>query len=446
MRRYYLLLPVFCCALISGCGASEDKTRVEYVETPVTCAADFADRCADIQSQIDAANLELAAANESDSIAQRYIAQMQLNELVEIRDAYRRGEGDINAITSRYDSLKVIIEDNAPLQVETGSKLSYGSEELAATREVLKDFGELTLSADEIADTPTAPSSKPSPVYKVDDKALPWAAYWYPKRGQEIFEGDNSPMKKLDDYFKKMNVTVRSQEWERSHYDSKAAEWEGLCDAWAIASSLTIEPRESARLNGIDFTTSDLKAIAIKYFEGYAPKIYGRRYQGSASTDGQIQDLRPEAFHKIVEQVIGVQKKPLIIDEDPGPEIWSKPLFRMSFKYSRDPKYKNAIIVKAYPWMIRQRSTVKNDLTSVATDLAAPLYEYRLFHDPIPDAQGRLKVLAGEWIGASVNFHPDMVYLPGSPVNKNQGNEEVRKNHEEIRKLLIKVGMIVESI
>lgn len=446
MRWYYPLLPVFCCALILGCGASSDKTRVEYVEAPVSCSADFAARCADIQNQIDAATLSLTAANQSNSMAQRYLAQMQLNELMEIREAYRRGDADIEAITSRYDSLKLVIEDNAPLQVETGYKLSYGSDELAATREVFKDFGELTIDPAEIADSPTAASAKVSPIYKVDDATIPWSAYWYPKRGQELFDGDKSPMKKMDEYFKKNDITVKAQEWEKNHYDAKAAEWEGLCDAWAIASILTFEPKETVRLNSIDFTSSDLKAIAIKYFEGYSPKIYGRRYQGSASTDGQIQDLRPEAFHKLVEQVIGVQKKPLIIDEDPGPEIWSKPVFRMRFKYSRDPEYKNAIIVKAYPWMIRQRSAVKDDLTSVAADLAAPLYEYRLFHDPVPAADGRLKVLAGEWIGASINFHPDMVYLPGTPANQNQGNEEVRKNHEEIRKLLIKVGMIVESI
>src|SRR5690606_16733934 len=104
--------------------------------------------------------------------------------------------------------------------------------------------------------------------------------------------------------------------WELDHYDSGVAGWEGLCDAWAMASILTSEPKRGVTLDGITFTTADLKAIAIKYYEGYKPRIFGRRYQGLAATDGLIQDLRPEAFHRLIEEFLGHQKKPLIIDEE----------------------------------------------------------------------------------------------------------------------------------
>ncbi|MES2743872.1 MAG: hypothetical protein V4655_00535 [Bdellovibrionota bacterium] len=313
----------------------------------------------------------------------------------------------------------------------------YQTEELAATREVFDDFGELTIDPALINEA----GENKSTILKIPDANLPWSAYWYPKREDQLFNGNSSPTFKLDDYLRKFGIEKSVQAWEQSNYSPGAAEWEGLCDAWAVASVLTKEPKQKVRVLGVDFTPSDLKAIAIKYFEGYPSKIYGRRYQGSASTDGQIQDLRPEAFHKLVEVVIGIQKKPIVIDEDPGPEIWSKPIFRMSFSYTRDPDYSNAILVKAFPWMIRQRASVSDDPTSINKDLAAPQYEYRLFYEP---GTNPLKILGGEWIGPSINFHPDMVFLPSATTNVKQSNTGVQKNNEEIRKLLVKVNMLAE--
>ena len=313
----------------------------------------------------------------------------------------------------------------------------YQTQELLATREVFEDFGELSIDPSLISQ----PGENKIIVVKVPDAALPWSAFWYPKRGDQLFSGSESPMFKLDEYFRKFGLPKGAQEWETLNHNDGAADWEGLCDAWAVASILTREPKAKIREMGIDFLPSDLKAIAIKYFEGYASKVYGLRYQGSASTDGQIQDLRPEAFHKLVEVVIGQQQRPLIVDEDPGPEIWSKPLFRMSFSYTLDPKFENAILVKAFPWMIRQRSSVDENPTSVAADLAAPKYEYRLFYerDTFP-----LRIIGGEWIGASINSHPDMVFIPNTPENSKQYNSGVRQNNEQIRKLLVKVGMLSE--
>ncbi|RZA27334.1 MAG: hypothetical protein EOP10_00430 [Proteobacteria bacterium] len=313
----------------------------------------------------------------------------------------------------------------------------YLTEELAATREVFKDFGELTIDPALINEE----GQNKSTILKIPDANLPWSAYWYPKREDQLFNGNSSPMFKLDAYLGKFGIDKLAQAWEQSNYSPSAAEWEGLCDAWAVASVLTKEPKQKIRVLGVDFTPSDLKAIAIKYFEGYPNKIYGRRYQGSASTDGQIQDLRPEAFHKIVEEVIGKQQKPIVIDEDPGPEIWSKPIFRMSFSYTRDPDYSNALLVKAFPWMIRQRASVSDEPTTINKDLAAPQYEYRLFYEP---GTNPLKIIGGEWLGPSINFHPDMVFVPSATTNVKQANTGVQKNNEEVRKLLVKVGMLSE--
>lgn len=317
--------------------------------------------------------------------------------------------------------------------------LVYHMDERAAVDEVLQEFGPLTIDPSLIQQV--GESTPKTNIIKVPDAALPWSSYWYPKREKDLFEARTSPMAKLDEYLKKNGFAKGAQAWEKEQYNAFAADWEGLCDAWAVASVLTREPKAKIREQGIDFLPSDLKALAIKYFEGYSSRIYGRRYQGSAFTDGQIQDLRPEAFHRLAEVVIGENQKPLIIDEDPGPEIWSKPVFRMSYQYLADPEHKNAVIVKAFPWMIRQKAEVSDAPTSLSLDLAAPEYQYRLFFEP---GTFPLRVVAGEWIGPSINFHPDMVFLPGVPTNARQYNPSVRENHETLRKLLVKVGMLPE--
>jgi hypothetical protein len=316
--------------------------------------------------------------------------------------------------------------------------IAYEAEEYRAVAEVYKDFGELTIDPALVGNDF---ASAKAILVQTPDGSFPWAGYWYPKRLMQLFDGDQSPLAKLDNYFVANGLQAGAQDAEKNSFDDNAAEWEGLCDAWAVASISTKEPTQSFKVMGVTFSPSDLKAIATKYFEGYHSKIYGRRYLGGPTTDGQIQDLRPEAFHKLAEEIIGKQHRALLVDEDPGPEIWSKPIFRMSYKYIKDPDHANAILVQAFPWMIRQRASVDDAPTDLATDLAAPAYEYRLYYAA---GSSPLKVVAGEWIGASIDFHPDIVFIPGDTQNTNQYNLSVKQNSDVVRKLLVKVGMLTE--
>jgi hypothetical protein len=445
-HKFAFVLPLL---VPMACQGKKDETQYRYIEQQTNvgkppdqslmprCKPDLQSLCIKIQADIEAKENEVKTLAESGDINALYVAQLDLNELREIHDSYLKGRIDIISIQERYQSLRQILANNEGSEPPA---ISYQKEEADAVREVFEAFGELTIDPTIVADDP-ADRSK-SVTYSTQEGGTPWAAYWYPKRGKELFEGANAPLARLDAWLAKQGLTSQSVGWEAERYDSSVAGWEGLCDAWAMASILTSEPKRGVAFDGVTFTTTDLKAIAIKYYEGYKPRIFGRRYQGLAATDGLIQDLRPEAFHRLVEEFLGHQKKPLIIDEEPGPEIWSKPLFRMAFSIHRDPHIKQALIVKAFPWMIRQRPEPSGSATSLATDLAAPAYEYRLYHDVKPTADGRLKIIAGEWLGASVNFHPDMVFLPNGLENKDQPNPEINRNGDAIRRLLVQAGMI----
>ncbi len=440
-QKLALILPL----LISvACQEEKQKTEYRYIDSQGNlvenpgCQADLQTLCNDVQTQIDAKQEEIKKLAEAGDTVALYKAQLDLNELMEIRSSYQRGDSDVTAIKDRYASLRQLLTANSSDTTAMGA-ITYPKEEIAAVREVFDALGELTIDPAVIADT--ANDKSKTVTYNAQEAGTPWAAYWYPRRNKSMYEAGDAPLRKLDQWLNTQGKASKIVEWEENNFDIAAAEWEGLCDAWAMASVMTPEPKKDLNIDGINFTPSDLKALTIKYFEGYKPKIYGRRYQGLAATDGLIQDLRPEAFHKLVEEYIGKQKKPIIIDEDPGPEIWSKPVFRMAVNVMKDPNKPQALIVKAFPWMTRQRASIDNSSTSLTSDLAAPTYEYRLYYDAKPGADGRLKIIAGEWIGASLNFHPDMVFLPLGKDNKDQYNPEFKKHNADIRKLLEKAGM-----
>jgi hypothetical protein len=440
-QKLALILPLL---ITVACQEEKQKTEYRYIDSQGNlvenpgCQAELQTLCNDVQSQIDAKQEEIKKLAEAGDNIALYKAQLDLNELMEIRSVYQKGTSDVTAIKDRYASLRQLLSANDG-DASTMGALTYPKEEVAAVREVFDALGELTIDPASVA---TTVNDKTKTItYSAQDAGTPWAAYWYPRRNKSMYEAGDSPLRKLDQWLSSQGKNSKIVEWEENNFDGAAAEWEGLCDAWAMASITTPEPKKDVTIDGVTFTPSDLKALTIKYYEGYKPKIYGRRYQGLAATDGLIQDLRPEAFHRIVEEYLGKQKKPIIIDEDPGPEIWSKPVFRMAVNVMKDPNKPQALLVKAFPWMTRQRASVDNSATSLASDLAAPTYEYRLYYDAKSDANGRLKIIAGEWIGASLNFHPDMVFLPQGKDNKDQYNPEFKKYNNDIRKLLEKAGM-----
>jgi hypothetical protein len=445
-QKFILTLPLLLTLACHDQGKDDEdqandlsKSEISYPDDPAACKAELQVSCADIQNRIEATQEQIKALAESGDMPALYAAQLELNELLEIRDSYQKGNSDTASITQRYTALRELLAANAN-RPQTMAAVAYQKDELAAVREVFQDLGELYINPSLVVENPR--DTTKTITWSAQASGTPWAAYWYPKRRKEMFEADNSPLRKLDRWLTSQNQQSFSATWESNHYDPNAAEWEGLCDAWAIASVSTLEPGQGLRSNEIDFSVSDLKALAIKYYEGSKPKVYGRRYQGVAATDGLIQDLRPEAFHRLMEEYLGKRQQPVIIDEDPSAEVWSKPIFRMAFSISKDPKVPQALLVKAFPWMTRQRTEVNDAPTTIAKDLSAPAYEYRLYYDATTAADGRWKIIAGEWLNSSLNFHPDMVFLPQTRDNQEQPNPEIKKFNAEIHKLLELAGML----
>lgn len=449
--RHNLLLWATVGFLISCGEEKKGETRVEYVERPSessfvnfgTCLSELEDQCRELEEQLKHSRAKLDAAIQGDDADEIRRIQIEINELYEILTAYSEGQEDVSEIKGRYQALRDILNSNSLFP----ANINYLQTELDAVKEVFKDFGELYIQASPLGEDGNPQMEEP--IVLIGDER-PWTGYWYPKSKPYIFEGEDSPLAKFDRYLESIDRDGKSAEWEELRWrPDMYASWEGLCDALAFAAVMTNEPRYPLNINDVEFSAVDLKALALKYYEGYEPKIYGLRYDGTSLTDGEMQDIRPEAFHRIIEVVLGERGQPVIIDSDPGPEVWAKTIYRYSWVVKEDPDYDNAFLVTGFPTMLNQRarlpSSDEESLTDYFRDSMTPKYEYRLYVDPENRRGNKMKVIAGEWINGSLDNHPDMVFIPQSPYNENQTNRELRKYHEELRNLLIHAGVIPDG-
>ncbi|MBC62631.1 MAG: hypothetical protein CMP11_09285 [Zetaproteobacteria bacterium] len=256
----------------------------------------------------------------------------------------------------------------------------------------------------------------------------PWSGYWYPFNNNSLYSGVNSPLQKFDQLAQKLNKISNSADKEKFLHESfNPSGWEGLCDAWSLAAVTTDEPQKELRTKGINFSVADQKALATISHLKYPYTQYGISYKGNAETDGTYQDIKPEAFHKIVTSVLGEQKRAIIIDDMAGIQVWNKPLYRYRWIIKNDPDHEEAFIVTAYPWLVRERKMESNILTS-SKDTIAPIYNYRLYVDKTIIKDNKYLVIAGQWIGTSYNDHPDTVKVPHKNGKLGSHNHEFDKN------------------
>ena len=302
------------------------------------------------------------------------------------------------------------------------SSLSYHPKEQAEVEKVFSTFGNLYIA------------ESPSSDWEQLRVPMPWSGYWYPLSDRSLFDSSNSPLAKLDRILNEKGIDSDIAGWERENSSgTNPVGWEGLCDAWALSSTQTPEPLESRTIEGIDLSQGDLKGIYTKLFQGYPREIYGVQYRGNADTDGTYQDLRPEAFHRLIQVFLGDRSQPLVIDEDPGIEMWSKPVYRYKWNATRESP--NSLLVEGLLYMTNQRRAQTNETTSARDALVIRL-NYRLIVDPGDTNVNGARAIKGQWLDESIGYHPDVVLLPDTETPFEPVNPELIRNLGHIRQLL----------
>ncbi len=120
--------------------------------------------------------------------------------------------------------------------------------------------------------------------------------------------------------------------WEiLNHYSPQGGSWWGHCNGWAAAAILTNEPREDMTVDvgghSLTFTHADLKGLVTEAHYSQQSHFYGERYNGE---EQDIEDLYPDAFHKIIDFYIRDRGVPLVFDTSKGDAVWNYPAYQFS--------------------------------------------------------------------------------------------------------------------
>ncbi|MFZ4715289.1 MAG: hypothetical protein ACOYL6_16320 [Bacteriovoracaceae bacterium] len=247
-------------------------------------------------------------------------------------------------------------------------------------------------------------------------KIVPWSSWWFPTKDRYMFEnathGALAPLQKYDLYTKRRDGVDPESAWyeENEIYDPSEVNWAGLCHAWAVASVLHTEPKNSIVRKDITFSVADQKALLLKSYENVGElKIYGKRYNGNYSDD--YNDIYPDQFHRFAQVFLFEKHLPFLIDYDPSFPVWTVPVYNIKFIIERE----NESTAHVKTWITFASSFVDSP-QFVGTKKMVKFYEYKLYGNWDGD---NLNVTGSEWVNDSVYDHPD--YLIAFPDSVKRG-------------------------
>jgi len=154
---------------------------------------------------------------------------------------------------------------------------------------------------------------------------VPWSGHWWPFRNGELVRGyyprwEPSPLAKYD-YVVEGRYEGPAMDYGRDHYyDTEAPYYYGLCMAWATAAMLEPEPVHKGVYENTPFCVGDKKGLITAAYDGV------RRLYHGVNT--------PLGFHQVLEDIIGTQGLPIIIDTGVGEEVWNYPVYKYDSSYT----------------------------------------------------------------------------------------------------------------
>lgn len=174
-----------------------------------------------------------------------------------------------------------------------------------------------------------------------------WAGFFWPYVNNGIASGTfgggaasggggHSPAGKYDAARGDKNGS--SQRWEVKNHGAgvpKVQGWWGHCNGWCASSSMLAEPRESVKVNGIQFTVADLKGILSEVGMSVTADFFGNRVDPWANEEKRWEDTVPDQFFLVLTNYMGKAGRTVLIDRFTGHEVWNQPLAGYKFRYPK---------------------------------------------------------------------------------------------------------------
>ncbi|MDI1476495.1 hypothetical protein [Polyangium sp. y55x31] len=263
----------------------------------------------------------------------------------------------------------------------------------------------------------------PEGEFSAEATIKPWSSWWFPTVDDFLFaakNGELSPLQKYDLYsstFQHKTTTAAAYEREKL-YDARADSWSGLCFAWALASIMEPEPNKPIVHGSLRFKVGDLKALLLKTYEAVTdtPTV-GDRNDGE--WNDVYADILPHTFHRVLVVELFKNRRPFIIDRDPGHEVWNLPVYKAITKITRDTRARDVVHVRTVLFVATP--DVKT-YDYVGANVTTREYTY--------DLNGawegrRFVVRGGVWTENSRWDHPDFVVLRPNEVKRASFNPQI---------------------
>lgn len=212
--------------------------------------------------------------------------------------------------------------------------------------------------------------------------------------------------------------------------------WWGLCHAWAPAAILEPEPLHAVEYNGQRFEVADIKALIMTAYDGTVSTGVGGRCnlrEVEHDDSGRIiadecRDVNAGAWHVVISNLLGLHGRAFVEDRTFDFQVWNQPLLAYEITAQEEIELGRALELlnsegEAYPF---NADAVKFVEVRMTTDYlieghqeTRPLGEEGYIrHDHYHyilelDAEGR--IIGGEWVGESIDNHPDFLWVPTGP-------------------------------
>ncbi len=253
--------------------------------------------------------------------------------------------------------------------------------------------------------------------YESPKEKRPWSGWWFPAKENNSFASASSAVSKYDRLVSSSQVSAKLK---GKHQNVEALPWEGLCDAWSLASVYEEEPREFLMINQVCLTPGDQKALLTLAYKDTGASLKNT-YYGQLNKKGPqsiYNDIYPDQLHKFIQTELDQRKSPFLMDFDAGESIWTVPVYKAEFEIKKNAEDEHRVDVELLltspEFQLNDEQKKLNNLGQLGTIFTKRKYTYSLYGNWDRDT---FLVTRGQWTESSEINHPD--YVISLPARKN---------------------------
>jgi hypothetical protein len=269
--------------------------------------------------------------------------------------------------------------------------------------------------------------------YSVPKNKRPWSSWWQPLRDRSLFEGQQAPLVKFDRIQQALgkSSTVAARFVQRAM--GEAATWEGLCDSWALASIFEYEPSKFLKVGNTCLTPGDQKALLAVAYKDSGTDLKNNYFgQMNRNSNQDIySDIYPDQLHSLLQHELRDRGSSIIIDTDPGVEVWNTPVYEAEFQIKKlsEDSVSVTLLLSSPEYQLNEEQKAQDKIGSLGNLFTKRNYTYVLYGTWLGNV---FQVGGGEWTGTSEKNHPD--YAIALPSNNQMMIEKSQSlNNEQLR-------------